>query len=409
MGAGPTTSVCPTSADDTVAIVGAGHAGARAAEALRAAGHHGRIYLIGDEAHLPYERPQLSKEILLDRAFVPAFIMQRAAWTRLGVDLHLGSPVVACDLDRRAIEFADGCISFDRLILATGVRARALPHLEGAGIPVRKLRTIEDALFLRELFSPGARIVLIGGGVIGLEVASAAIGAGCAVTVVEAAEGLLLRALPPLVASYLQRRHERAGVLFRFGVSGQAVVDGSVILSDGSRIPADCVLVGIGAEPCVELGRQLGLACEDGVRVDEWGRSDVPGVYAIGDVAAQWSAHRQCWMRIETWANAQSQAIAVAGAMVGQGAAYRDVPWFWTDQFDINIQVAGDLAGTDLVLRGDMAQGRFAVAGLKDGILCGSVTVNNRKDMAVLRKLATRPVNRADIENPSFDLRRALV
>lgn len=396
--------------DDAIVIVGAGQAGARAAEALRAAGHKGRIALVGEEAHLPYERPQLSKEVLLDRASLPASIKERTGWQGIDVDLDLGTHVASCNLDRRAVELADGRrIAFNRLVLATGVAARELPQLDGADIPVRTLRTIEDALSLRESFRPGARIVLIGGGVIGLEVASAAIKSGCAVTVVEAAEGLLSRALPRVVADYLQKRHEDAGVQFRFGVSGRATADGHLILSDGSRIPADCIVVGIGAEPRVVLGRQLGLDCDGGIRVDAWGRSDAPGVYAIGDVAAQWSEHQQRWARVETWANAQNQSIAVARGMVGQGAGYGEAPWFWTDQYDINIQVAGELSGTDLVLRGDVRSGRFAALGLQDGTLCGAVTVNNRKDMAVLRKLATRPVNRADLENPSFDLRKALV
>jgi p-cumate 2,3-dioxygenase ferredoxin reductase subunit len=396
--------------DDSIMIVGAGQAGARTAEALRAAGHKGRIALVGEERHLPYERPQLSKEILLDRALVPASIKERAGWQGLDVDLHLGTPVASCSLDRRAVELADGRrIAFDRLVLATGVAARELPQLGGGGIPVRTLRTIEDALFLRGSFRPGARIVLIGGGVIGLEVASAAIKSGCVVTVVEAADSLLSRALPRMVADFLQKRHEDAGVQFRFGVSGQAIADGNLVLSDGSEIPVDCIVVGIGAGPRVALGRMLGLDCNDGIRVDARGRSDAPGVYAIGDVAAQWSEHQQRWARVETWANAQNQSIAVARSMVGQAPAYSEAPWFWTDQYDINLQVAGELSGTELVVRGDVRSGRFAVLGLKDGTLCGAATVNNRKDMAVLRKLATRPVNRADLENPSFDLRKALV
>ncbi|MGY8638967.1 FAD-dependent oxidoreductase [Bradyrhizobium sp. 14AA] len=396
--------------DDAIAIVGAGQAGARAAEALRAAGHKGTIAVIGEERHLPYERPQLSKQILIDRTSVPASIKEGAGWHALGVDLHLGTQVASCSLDRRKVELVDGRrIAFDRLVLATGVTARALPQLDGEGVPVHTLRTVEDALLLRKSLLPGKRIVLIGGGVIGLEVASAAIKSGCAVTVVEAADSLLSRALPGIVADFLQKRHESAGVQFRFGSSCRAVVDGNLVLSDGSRIPADCVVVGIGAAPRVDLGRQVGLECSDGIRVDARGRSAAPGVYAIGDVAAQWSENQQRWLRVETWANAQNQSMAVARSMVGPAPAYNEAPWFWTDQYEINIQVAGDLSGAELVLRGDPRSGRFAVLGLKDGTLCGAITVNNRKDMAVLRKLATRPVNRADLENPSFDLRKALV
>jgi p-cumate 2,3-dioxygenase ferredoxin reductase component len=396
--------------DDRIAIVGAGQAGARAAEALRAAGHAGEIHLIGEEAHPPYERPQLSKEILLDRSAAPAHIKDRESWKALGVSLHTGTKVAACDLATRRLALESGqALAFDRLVIATGVEARAAPWLENSEIPVRTLRTIQDALLLRDAFIPGARIVLIGGGVIGLETAAAAVKAGCSVTVVEAAATLLSRALPVDIAHFLQRRHESEGVVFRFGVVGERVEAGALVLSDGSRLPADCIVVGIGGAPRIALGQQIGLDCVDGLRVDAYGRTDAPCVFAIGDVAAQWSEQRGRWARIETWANAQNQAIAVARSMAGQDAPYRDAPWFWTDQYDVNVQVAGDLAGADLVVRGDIASGRFAVLGVQDGVLRGAATVNNRKDMAVLRKLATRRVNRADLENPSFDLRKALV
>ena len=396
--------------DDRVAIVGAGQAGARAAEALRAAGHAGEIHLIGEEAHPPYERPQLSKEILLDRTATAASIKQRDGWMALGVELHTGAKVAACEPEARTLELEHGGrIAFDRLVIATGVAARRAPALENPDVPVRTLRTIEDALVLRGFFTPGARIVLVGGGVIGLETAAAASKAGCDVTVVEAEATLLSRALPAEVAGFLQRRHEAEGVAFRLGVFGTHVENGHVMLSDGSSLPADCIVVGIGGEPRVSLGKQIGLDCAEGLRVDAYGRTDVPGVFAIGDVAAQWSAQRGRWTRVETWANAQNQAIAVARCMAGQDAPYNDAPWFWTDQYDVNVQVAGDLTGADLVIRGDMASGRFAVLGFQDGVLRGAATVNNRKDMAVLRKLAARRVNRADLENPSFDLRKALV
>ncbi len=399
-----------SSATDRVAIVGAGQAGARAAEALRAAGHQGEIHLLGEEPHLPYERPQLSKEILLDAGSAPASIKDRNAWEALGVRLQTGVRVAGCDLGARRLDFeTGGGLAFDRLVIATGVAARTAPELGKSGVPVRTLRTIEDALALREAFRPGARIVLIGGGVIGLEAAAAAARAGCAVTVVETAATLLSRALPVDVAAFLQKRHEAEGVAFRFGTVATAVEAGALILSDGSRLAADCIVVGIGGEPRVALGMQIGLDSAGGLRVDAYGRTDAPNVFAIGDVAAQWSEQRNCWARVETWANAQNQAIATARSMAGQDAPYRDAPWFWTDQYDVNIQVAGDLAGADLVMRGDVASGRFAVLGVQDGILRGAVTVNNRKDMAVLRKLATRRVNRADLENPSFDLRKALV
>lgn len=400
----------PADANDSVVIVGGGQAGARAAEALRSAGHRGEIVLIGEEGHLPYERPQLSKEILLDRQSAPAFIKDRDGWKSLGISLCLDTQVSSCNLDQRTVEFADGRkVGFDRLVLATGVAARRLPQFDGADIPVRALRTLDDAISLRSNLVPGARVVLIGGGVVGLEVAAAAVKSGCTVTVVELADRLLSRALPPVVADYLQKRHESAGVQFRFNVSVRTTSSEGLTLSDGSFVSADCILVGIGGEPRVALARQIGLDCDDGIRVDAGGRTEAPGVYAIGDVAAQWNEHRQKWARVETWANAQNQSMAVARGMVDARTSYSEAPWFWTDQYDVNVQVAGELMDAELVLRGDIGSDRFSVLGLNGGTLCGAVTVNNRKDMAVLRKLARRPVNRADIENPSFDLRKALV
>lgn len=397
--------------DDRIVIVGAGQAGARAAEALRGAGHVGSIVLIGDEPHLPYERPQLSKDFLLKPDANIVAIKDAAAWSSLDVQLQNGAQVVECELETRTLRLADGrAVEFDRLLLTTGTRARRLPALEGGPLPVRTLRTVEDAVYLRKAFVQGTSVVMIGGGVIGLETAAAAIVAGCCVTVVEAAPTLLSRALPEAAGAFLLRRHQGAGVAFRFGVTVERVEQGFAILSDGSRIAADLIVVGVGAEPQIQLASQIGLDAAGGVKVDAYGRTEAPGVFAAGDVAAQWSALRKNWTRVETWANAQNQAIAVGKTLAGEPTAYLDPPWFWSDQYDANLQVVGDMEIGDLVVRGDVLADRFALIALDGAIVRGAVTINRRPDMAALRKFVaqSRPIARADLENPAFDLRKAI-
>lgn len=400
-----------TTSEDRILIVGAGQAGARAAEALRSAGHRGPVVLLGEELHLPYERPQLSKEFLLAPAPHVVSIKDAATWAAIDITVHMGASAVEWDIERRRVVLADGrAFPYDRLLFATGTGARRLPALEGRGVPVRYLRTIEDAQSLRADLVTDRSIVIVGGGVIGLEVAAAAMKAGCVVTVIEAAETLLSRALPAEVGAFLLRRHRAAGVEFRFGVVVDAVRDGAVILSDGTSLSTDAIVVGVGAVPRTELATRSGLTASEGIRVDPFGRTDVEGVFAAGDVASQWDPLRKRWRRVETWANAQNQAIAVAHTMAGQPTAYGDPPWFWTDQYDVNVQVVGDTNFGDLVFRGDPETGRFTVLCIDGGVIRGAVTINRRPDMAALRRavaMAT-PIERREIEDVKLDLRKVL-
>jgi NADPH-dependent 2,4-dienoyl-CoA reductase/sulfur reductase-like enzyme len=397
------------SASDRVVIVGAGQAGARAAEGLRAAGHVGSIALIGEERHIPYERPQLSKETLLRPEAPVVPIRGESAWSEIGVDLHTGRPAIECDAKRRAVRLSDGqTFEYDRLLLATGVRPRRIETLENRSVPVFYLRTIDDALALRSALHPGSCVVIVGGGVIGLETAAAAVAAGCSVTIVEAAPSLLQRALPRLASDFLLRRHSAAGVSFRFDCLVESIDGGDLILSDGSRMAADLVIVGIGATPNVSVAERLGVCGPEGIRVDGYGRTSAPGVFAVGDVTSQWDERRRRWRRLETWANAQNQAIAVARAMVGPGAPYCEPVWFWSDQYDFNIQVVGELGEGDLICRGDPQSDRFTLVSCEDGVVRGGATINRRPDMAALRKLvaAGSAVNRSKLADPSVDLRK---
>jgi p-cumate 2,3-dioxygenase ferredoxin reductase component len=394
-----------------VVIIGAGQAGGRAAEALRAAGHVGSITLIGEEAHLPYERPQLSKSILLDNEPNPAFIRSSDDWAEIDVTLSTSSRVITADVERREIGLEDGrAFAFDQLLLATGTRPRRLPELEAGPLPVSYLRCMDDALALRRALQPGKNVVLIGGGVIGLEVASAALARGCNVTVLEKAAAVLPQVGSPSLSLYAKELHTAKGarILCRASIK-RATADG-IELDDGTIVPADMVLVGIGVEASTNLAHQLGLQTRHGINVNPSGATAIDGVHAAGDVAEQWSRCHDRWMRLENWANAQNQAIATAKNMAGEATVYEAPPWFWSDQYDANIQIVGHPGGGDEIVRGDVSNGRFTTLSIRDNEVVGGIAVNAVRDMAVLRRLVAsrKTVRRGDLENPDFELKRSL-
>lgn len=394
-----------------VVIVGAGQAGGRAAEALRGAGHVGPITLIGEEAHLPYERPQLSKSILLDSEPNPAFIRAAGDWAELDVTLSTSSRVVTADIERREIGLEDGRVfAFDRLLLATGTRPRRMPELERSALPVSYLRCMDDALALRRALQPGRNVVLIGGGVIGLEVASAAVARGCHVVVLEKKAAVLPQVGSPALSQYARELHATRGVKIMCGASIKQATARGIELDDGTIVPADIVLVGIGVEASVDLAHQLGLNSDHGIKVDTSGATAIEGVHAAGDVAEQWSRCHDRWMRLENWANAQNQAIATAKSIAGEATAYETPPWFWSDQYDANIQIVGHPGGGDEILRGNVADGRFTALSIRDSEVIGGVTVNAARDMSVLRRLVAsrKMIDRNDLENPNFELKRSL-
>jgi p-cumate 2,3-dioxygenase ferredoxin reductase subunit len=394
-----------------VVIVGAGQAGGRAAEALRGAGHVGPITLIGEEAHLPYERPQLSKSILLDSEPNPAFIRAAGDWAELDVTLSTSSRVVTADIERRQIGLEDGRVfAFDRLLLATGTRPRRMPELERSSLPVSYLRCMDDALALRRALQPGRNVVLIGGGVIGLEVASAAVARGCHVVVLEKKATVLPQVGSPALSQYARELHATRGVKLMCGASIKQATARGIELDDGTIVPADIVLVGIGVEASVDLAHQLGLNSDHGIKVDTSGATAIEGVHAAGDVAEQWSRCHDRWMRLENWANAQNQAIATAKSIAGEATAYETPPWFWSDQYDANIQIVGHPGGGDEILRGNVADGRFTALSIRDSEVIGGVTVNAARDMSVLRRLVAsrKMIDRNDLENPNFELKRSL-
>jgi p-cumate 2,3-dioxygenase ferredoxin reductase subunit len=398
-----------------IVIAGAGQAGGRAAEALRAKGFQGAITMLGDEPHPPYERPQLSKEMLHAPDTPVTYIKQAGDWHELlKVRLETGAAVIDGDADRRTVSTADGrSFGFDRLLVATGTRPRRLAGIENCGLEVQYLRNVEDALRFRKSIQDKSRIVIVGGGVIGLEAACAAAKNGCRVTVIESAQRLLARAFPAIVSDLVAARHRSHGVDFIFGASVSGATADGVKLGDGREIAADLVLVGIGVEPVAMIAERLGLAFAGGIAVDACGRTAAPDVFCAGDAALQFSRCHGRAIRVETWANAQNQAIAVAANMIGEPGEcreYNDPPWFWTDQYDLNVQVAGDMLDSDHLIRGDAASGKFSVVAMRGADIVGALSVNAAKDMAMLRRLiaANKRPARADLESPAYDLRAAL-
>ncbi len=345
-------------------IVGAGECGARAAQALRAAGWAGAVTLIGEEALPPYERPPLSKAAMVaEGAPKPAHPLTAETAAQQDIALLLGTRVAAIDRAAHQVVLADGRrLSYARLLLATGARPRRLTA-EGADSPhVLYLRSFADALALRDRLRPGARLCVIGGGFIGLEIAASAIARGCQVTVVEAAPRILMRGVPAPLAALIARRHEQAGVRFHIGtgIVRIAEMDGArhVVLADGTEIRCDTIIAGIGAVPEVALAETSGLAIENGIRVDDHLRTSDPAIFAAGDCCSVphplYGGRR---IRLEAWRNAHDQGNLAARNMLGAEVAHEAVPWFWSDQYELTLHIAGlaDQAATQV--RRDLGDG----------------------------------------------------
>jgi 3-phenylpropionate/trans-cinnamate dioxygenase ferredoxin reductase subunit len=382
-----------------ILIIGAGQAGGRAAEAIRAAGYVGPVTLVGDEAEPPYERPALSKEVLLGTAAPEStFLHPVESWRGKNVELVCGLRAEAIAPASRSVMFSDGTrMDYGQLILATGSRVRPLIGVDDTLAGVHYLRTIADSKRLAKDLLPGKRVVVIGGGFIGLEVASAAAKLGLEVTVVERQPTLLERALPADIAAAVERLHRSHRVAFRLGAGVSGIIANgngrvsAVGLSDGSELPADVVVIGIGIIPNTELAESAGVVSADGVVADEFGRTNVEGVWAAGDVTSHYNPIVGRRVRLESWQNAQNQAIAVArnvAALPAAPVAYAEVPWFWSDQHGVNIQMAG-LAepGAETVWRGDPATGRAMAFSVLDGRIVCATAFNSGGEIRFARKL----------------------
>jgi 3-phenylpropionate/trans-cinnamate dioxygenase ferredoxin reductase subunit len=369
----------------SVLIVGAGHAGGRTAQALRRLGFTGSIGLFGEEADSPYERPPLSKEFLLEEADPASFqLAAPTAWRELDVDLRLCRRAVALDRERRQVTFDDGTsVRYEKLVLATGARARTLPAAASGAARFRYLRTLEDARALREDLAAARQLAVVGAGFIGLELASSARRLGKPVTVIEAASRVIARALPRRFGEWLLRLHRANGVDVRLGRQVTSGKSDRLELDDCSSVDADCIVAGIGAVPNDELASVGGLDVRDGILVDPYCRSSDPRIYAIGDVARCIDPATGLATRLESWRNAEDQAQTAARVICGDDRNIGlPVPWFWTDQHGRNVQIAGWPAD-DLTLceRGDPDHGPYLAYFLQGRVVRGTIGVDCGRDV----------------------------
>jgi len=393
-----TGDLSPLNESSSVLLVGGGQASWMTAKALRRDGFAGSITLIGDERHPPYERPPLSKAILLGEATAEScYLAESDEMAALGV-VRIFDRAIAIDRGARTVRTAGGDrLPYDRLLLATGGRPRALSPGETAGAHILLLRTLDDAEAIATRFLPGKHALIIGGGWIGLEVAASARRAGLEVTIVEASARLCSRALPAEPANIIAGLHRRQGVTLRLGrtlASLEVPEDRSggvrARLDDDSLVDADFVVAGIGMVPDMTLASDAGLATNLGILVDEDGRTSDPAIFAAGDVTeTETPAGR---IRQESWANANEQAEAAAAAMLDLARPLRPPPWFWSDQFDINIQILGQLDGDASAVTGDPAAGDGCWFSFTGGLLTGIAAFNRPRDIQVIRRVLQRAI-----------------
>ncbi len=371
--------------DQTFVVVGSGLAAAKAVEELRAEGFSGTVVVYGDEPHLPYERPPLSKGFLTGADPLDvAFVHDPDWYDRADVDLRLGTAVTAIDLAAHEVVTAAGRQRYDKLLLATGATPRRLAMADESGAPVAYLRTIEDSQRLKDTFRDGLRIAIIGAGWIGLEVAAAARGAGCEVTVLESLDLPLLRVLGPEIARTFADLHREHGVDLRTSVqvagveakAGRAVVR----LADGDVLEADLLVVGVGVSPNDALAREAGLATDNGVLVDARLRTSDPDVYAAGDVANHDHPVLGRRIRVEHWDTAIEQGKAAARNMLGLDVPYDRFPYFFSDQYDLGMEYVGSVGPDgydDVLVSPGQEPGAFTAYWLREGIVQAAMQVNS--------------------------------
>ena len=378
-----------------IVVVGGGQAGGQAVDSLRREGFDGDIFLVTEEHQLPYQRPPLSKDYLAGRSGLDRVLLRAEAfYAESSIELITGTKVASIDPGAHRIELATGrTLDYDRLLLATGSRVRRLEGMPGGGLEgVLYLRTIEDSDRIRAAMDGAERVAVVGGGYIGLEVASVAAEAGLAVTVVETLPRLLSRVATGELAAFYADLHRSRGVDLRLGAAvagfrGNGTVR-SVALADGNEIPADLVVAGIGIEPVTGLARAAGIECDNGIAVDSGCRTSAPDVFAAGDCTSHPNAFFGRRVRLESVPNAMEQGRVAAATMLGEDRAYVSEPWFWSDQHGVRLQMAGLSGGADrTVTRGAVGDESFIIFHLRDGVLIGVDAVNSVREFIFCRRL----------------------
>jgi 3-phenylpropionate/trans-cinnamate dioxygenase ferredoxin reductase subunit len=402
----------------TLVIVGASYAGVQLAATARELGFEEPITILGDERHLPYQRPPLSKGLLTGKTTLDQLQLRGPDFfTQNRIDLQRGQRATAVNAGARTVTLADGrTLDYGWLALTTGARCRpfTVPGAELDGVV--ELRTLDDALRVADAAGRTKRACVIGGGFIGLEVASALRTRGVEVTVVEAQPHLLTRTFPPIMSAYVENAHRRRGIELLTGRGVRALhctngrVD-AVELIDGHRVDCDLVVLGVGVLPNVELAQAAGIAVDNGIVVDAFGRTSAPRVLSAGDVASMALAPvpgGPTRVRLESIQAANDGARAAASVVVGREQPNTAVPWFWSDQFDLKFQMAGLPAhGDEVVTRGDIASDKFSLFYLRDGVLVGAQSVNKPAEHMQSRKLiaARAQPTAAQLADTSFDLK----
>lgn len=382
---------------DRIVIVGAGQAAAQAVETLRRSGYNNSITVVGDEPHFPYRRPPLSKKYLAGTIGHDRLLIHGADYyTGHSVDMRLGRRVLGIETREQRVRLDDeSTIAYDALLLTTGSRAQRI-SIPGADLEgIHYVRTLADVDALRGACAPGRKLVVVGAGYVGMEVAATCSQLGLAVTILEVAERVMKRAVCHEVSSFYEAQHAARGIDIRCNTRVCAFIGHersrhvrSVLCADGSEYHADLVVVGIGITPADELARAAGLSCLDGIAVDRHCQTSDPAIYAAGDCANQPSAGAGNRVRLESVDNAVEQAASAARNMLGERVVHEKVPWFWSDQFDLKLVIVGLSAGHDaVIMRGSVASRSFSMCYLRNGELVAIDTINRPKDQMAARKL----------------------
>jgi 3-phenylpropionate/trans-cinnamate dioxygenase ferredoxin reductase component len=394
-----------------VVIIGSGHGGIQAAVSLREKGFEGEIVLVSDENDMPYQKPPLSKGYLQGKQSTESILFRSANFYQNNqIELRLGQKVSKIEPHKNQVYLENGdIIGYSHLIIATGAQNRKLTF-EGKEAPgVLYLRNLEDARQIEQKLADAQNIVVVGGGFIGLELAALCVEKGKNTTVIEAQNRLMERVLPAIVSDVFYRKHTENGVVILLNTSILTIKDNKIFLSDGTQIVADLVLAGIGVIPETSLAINAGIECENGILVNEFQQTNVENIYAIGDCANHFNGFANKRIRLESVQNAIDQAIVAANHITGQPEPYQNVPWFWTNQYDLKLQMAGISTNFEhFVVRGDVESNKFSVFYFKNQQLIAVDSLNRPADHLAARKLIQTGTTPTDEQIKDIDFKLAI-
>ncbi|MDB3881064.1 FAD-dependent oxidoreductase [Gammaproteobacteria bacterium] len=398
---------------ENLVIVGAGQSAIQCITSLRKEDYPGLITLVGEEEHLPYQRPPLSKGFLEDTVSNERLYFKKLEFfIENKVQLKLGTKAEEIDIENNNIHLSDNTkLSFDKLVFATGSSVRKLDFPGKDLNSIHYLRGLDDALSIKKDLQTTQNIVIVGAGYIGLEVAAIAAKQNKSVTVIEMADRVMNRTVDPQISDYYLNLHQKNGVTFKFNTSLKEIIGTNnpekVVCSDGSEVAADMVVIGAGIMPNVELAENAGLSCDNGIVVNEFGKTDHADIYACGDCTNHPNKLLNKKIRLESVHNAMEQSKTVASSIINQSLAYNQIPWFWSDQYDHKLQIVGLSGDHDkVIMRGDMSEAKFMLFYTKEDKLIAVDAVNNSKEFLICKKLVANKVTIKpdEISNPATNL-----